>query len=262
MRFIPLLVTALAGTGTLALGHVYLDRLEAEVGGGPKTSVLVAAQDIPLGAALSEAQLASIELPQAYLERRHILVSDVAKVVGSRVTAGLKANEPLLWSDLSEFADSTRVLSGLVPHGMRAVAIKTTHESFNGLLRPGDRVDLLHSVGSLSQLGDITRTLLQNLLVLAVGQDLGAPGAEAPSAQVSRARSVALSVTVAQAQLITQAERHGELTLVLRNADDIALIDDLPETSVSDLGRTKETRLPARASRSVDPSTGSINHVH
>ena len=53
-----LLLALSAGIGAVGLGHLYLERLEAEVSGGEKVSVVVASDDLPVGTVLSEAQLA------------------------------------------------------------------------------------------------------------------------------------------------------------------------------------------------------------
>jgi pilus assembly protein CpaB len=80
----------------------------------------------------------------------------------------------------------------------------------------------------------VTIPLLQNVIVLAVGQDTGAiqDGNARRAASISQ---VTLGVTVTQAQLVAFATDRGRLTLVLRNPDDIAILKDLPETTVDDI---------------------------
>ena len=66
------------------------------------------------------------------------------KVVGLRVRSRIKANESILWSDLSAAGPRLARLAGMVQPGMRAVSVPATVASaFHGLLRLGDRVDLL-----------------------------------------------------------------------------------------------------------------------
>src|SRR5688572_32721057 len=53
-------------------------------------------------------------LPQAYVGERNIYARDSKKVVGIRVSTQIKANEPLLWSDLATLSQdrkSTRLNS-------------------------------------------------------------------------------------------------------------------------------------------------------
>ncbi|HKY34636.1 MAG TPA: Flp pilus assembly protein CpaB [Polyangiaceae bacterium] len=241
MKRIFVIATAAAALGAALLGHLYLDRLEAEVSGGPRLGVLVAVADVPVGAVLSEKQLAVRDIPRAYIETRHIRAGDASKVLGTRVAGGLKAGEALLWSDLEKFQNQARVLSGLVQQGSRAIAIDNRSADFQGLLRPGDRVDVLLTTGGKED-GGATITLLQNLLVLSVGGSMVRPDDDGGSSQkvMSRGGSVTLSATVEQAQLLTQAQQRGRLTLTLRNAGDITLVEGLPETTGKDLVPAKD----------------------
>jgi pilus assembly protein CpaB len=247
------LVAALASGG---LAHLYFMRLEAEVSGGPRIAVLVAASDVAIGAPLTESTLVVRDIPQAYVEGRNVRASEVKKVLGARVLAGLKANEALLWTDLSKFNDHARVLSGLVENGMRAVVVDGRMANFDGLLRPGDRVDVLHTTGDKDDANGVTVTLLQNLLVLSVGSNI-ARANEDPKA-ATRGASVSLSASVEQAQRLTQAVQRGRLTLTLRNPDDITLVEGVPGTTARDL----EPRSPrTESARDVVAQKEHIEHV-
>jgi pilus assembly protein CpaB len=175
-------------------------------------------------------------MPEAYVEFRHIRARDASRIIGVRMSMEVKANESILWSDLATTTGERRDLSSLVRNGMRAITIRADATSgFGGLLRPGDRVDAFLTV---SRANDddarVTIPLLQNVIVLAVGQDTGAiqDGNARRAASISQ---VTLGVTVTQAQLVAFATDRGRLTLVLRNPDDIAILKDLPETTVDDI---------------------------
>jgi len=241
-------IAALAGLGMLFL---YMKRFEAEASGGAPVMVLMATQDIPMGTAITRQMVGARPLPSAYLEERHIRASDAERIYGIRVSMGVKANESVLWTDLATTSEQRRDLSALVRNGQRAITVRAGQtSSFGGMLRPGDRVDVLLTAdrpgAAMAGVGDlvmsrVTIPLLQNLLVLAVGRDTGgeqaAPGARPPAGGrpgVSL-NQVTLSSTVAQAQTLTYAADRGELTLILRNPDDIAILDGLPETSANDI---------------------------
>ena len=257
MKKLGLIASGIAALASLGLGHLYFERLEAEVSGGPKVAVLVAAKDVPVGAALTEEKLALRDIPQAYVEGRHVRASEVKKVLGSRLVGGLRANEALLWSDLAKFNDHARVLSGLVQQGMRAVAIDSRSADFEGLLRPGDRVDVLFSAEGKDE--SSTVTLLQNVLVLSVGGETVRVEDEQGRKSLARGGSVTVSGTVEQAQLVTQAQKRGRLTLTLRNSDDITIVEGVPETTARDLrldtARTDTKSGAARAAKEA------IEHV-
>jgi pilus assembly protein CpaB len=195
------------------------------------------------------------------VEERHIPASDVEQIIGANATEAVKANESLLWTDMAVLQAGSRRLSDLVQEGMRAITVRNRTGAFGGLLRPGDRVDLLFTEGG--KFGEnearATSTLLQNLLVLAVGSNLGGSEQGDRPEGVATGR-VTLGVTAEQGQLIAQAEHQGQLRLVLRNPDDIVLLEDLPETAAGDVtGISDRSRWSLR--QRVAGTTREIEHV-
>jgi pilus assembly protein CpaB len=75
--------------------------------------------------------------------------------------------------------------------------------------------------------------------VLASGRDTGAPQRPGDRSSVNNSGStvsqVTISVTLEQAEVLALAQEQGRLTLVLRNPDDIAVIENLPETTSADI---------------------------
>jgi len=241
--FVAAAVAALIG---LALLWLYMKRFEDESSGGTPVAVVMATQDIPLGATLTQEMIGIRNLPSSYIEERHIQAADAERIIGVRVSMGVKANESLLWTDLATTAQQRRDLSGLVRNGMRAVTIKAEMESaFGGLLRPGDRVDTLLTTTKGETRERVTIPLLQNVLVLAVGSDVGAQQSQRRAAR-QRYREVSLSVTVEQAQILTFAGDAGDLTLILRNPDDIAILEELPETTSRNIMEIEQRRALIR----------------
>lgn len=226
MKKALLLTAGLSALTAAALSRLYLNRLETEVSGGPRVAVLAAAQDLPAGTQITEGALAVREIPKAYLEARHIKKEEMRQVIGVRVASGLRSGEAMLWSDINRWTERGRQLSGLVPEGRRAVPIELRSAPFHGLLRPGDRVDVLLSRGQGNSTGG-TITLLQNALVLSVGNDIS-PASENRAAD-ERASSATLSLSAEQAQIVVQAQSKGRLSLTLRNPDDLAMVDGLKE---------------------------------
>ena len=128
--------------------------------------------------------------------------------------------------------DLTTKLAIRVPLGMRAMSIETTAEiAVSGLLRPGDHVDvqvvypgadaLSGARGNGRSRADI---LLQNVLVLAVGESI--VGGRAPregdalSAPEAPARTVTLALSPDQVATLSLAKSTGALLLSLRNPKD------------------------------------------
>jgi pilus assembly protein CpaB len=253
-----IIISAVSAIIGILLMQIYIHYLETEISGGPSISVLIAAKDILPGTVVDRSKLGIRELPQAYVEQRHIRASDVDVVLGATANTEIKANESLMWTDFSAMQRGRRSLSGLVREGMRAISIEARVKSFGGLIRPGDRVDVLFTANAqLDALkSQFTSTLLQNLLVLAVGNDTG--GQE--NAAQNSAGQVTLSVTVEQGQLLTQAEHQGALKLILRNPNDIVLVQDLPQTTPTQVtGATQQSHW-LRMSTVKEPGK-EIEHV-
>ena len=245
----------------LVMLFLYMQRFEQEASGGPPVMVLIATRDIPLGTAIAEDMLARHPLPQSYVEDRHIPAAEAQRIIGVRVTSGVKGGESLLWTDLATTSEQRRDLSALVRSGMRAITIRADiSSSFGGLLRPGDRVDMLLTVDRDTD-EHLTIPLLQNLLVLAAGADTGAPlrPGERRRTSAGSVSQVTLSVTLEQAAVVALAEEQGDLTLVLRNPNDIEVVENAPDTTTEDIieperrvrvqrrrPTTEEPRLPQR----------------
>jgi pilus assembly protein CpaB len=212
---------------------------------------LVAAKDAPAGTILTQQQLVIRDIPEAYLDSRAVRASDTKQVVGNRLSVGLKSQQSLLWSDLTTYTDQGRLLSSLVEKGLRAVEVDSKLSNFDGLLRPGDRVDLLFTATDSAEGHRATVTLLQNLLVLSVGGTMERNDENEPGKRrFSAGQGVTLSATLSQSQVITQAKTRGALTLTLRNPDDVKVVDGLPETTDKEI-----TEARSSASSNVN-STG------
>lgn len=248
-------VTAAVGGACL---FMYMKRFEAETSGGEKIAVLIATRELKLGEKLDKSALGIRQLPQAYLEQRHIRLADLDGILGAQLSMSVHANEAVLWSDLSSTQSERRDLSGLIQPGMRAFAFFAKKAApFAGLLRPGDRVDVLFSPGD--QMGTVTSatlTLLQNVLVLAVGADVGATDTKTGS----NGRAVTVSLTPEQAQLVTHAQSQGQLDVVLRNPEDIVVLKDLPETTSSDI-REPERRQRFATRPVTAPQEGAVREI-
>jgi pilus assembly protein CpaB len=196
--------------GALCL-HLYLARFEHEAVGGAPESVVVVTRDIALGEVVTQGALALRDLPQRYVEERHVAAADLERVLGARLTTELHGGSTLLWSDLDVMQEG-RSLAGLV-------RLPEADVSFDGLLRPGDRVDVLWTAAE----GGEASVVLESALVLTVGANLGSDG----EGEVRRARAgrVTLSVTSEQAAGLSRYQQRGRLKLLLRNPQDLVVLE-------------------------------------
>jgi pilus assembly protein CpaB len=238
-----LLIAVIATAAGIALLRLYMHRFEQQAGGGPKQPVLVLLGDAAAGTALDRDALGIRELPQAYLESRHVPARQLNEVVGLRLALSVRAHDALLWTDLASMRPAPRTLASLVPPGMRALSLPLRAGAFDNLLAPGDRVDvLLAPERSAADL--VASTVAENLLVLAIGDQLGRVG----DGSHTRGGDVTLSVSPEQSRTLAVAERRGSLRLVLRHPDDIALGSGSAPSSTG-AHRSDDARAPAQEGR-------------
>jgi len=234
LRNKPLVASIVIGlVGAILLG-IYLHRFQTKARGGAFVALLALRQDVAAGNPLREDMLVVHQVPESYVEARQVRAADMPRVLGVRTAIDLKTNQTLAWTDLSTTPREQAALSARVPLGMRAMVIQQSRtKAFAALLTPGDRVDvMLTRRRPDSDESAVTITLLQNLLVLAVGTRVQAGPAQA---HTSGRDHVTLLLTVQQAALLVHAEKDGDLSLILRNADDLEITPDLPETDDSDV---------------------------
>ncbi|HEY6876901.1 MAG TPA: Flp pilus assembly protein CpaB [Polyangiales bacterium] len=185
---------------------------------GTLRSVLVVTRDLPPGIAIPRAALDFRDLPEQYVEERHIGAEDVERLIGARTITAVASGASLLWTDVAT-GEPDRTLSSLVQVGMRAVSIPA--RDLGAELHAGDRVDVLFTprVPLHADPDEApTSTLLENALVL------GLVGASAGDAQVAIPQ-LAISVSPRDAQRVAHCEGRGGLRIALRNPHDVALTE-------------------------------------
>lgn len=222
------LVAGMLGFGLLAaLGvHRYIqERVEVERArlgvAHERVEVLVAARALQRGESVSPANLAVRSLPREVIPGGALSPSRIDAVQGLRLQWPMQAGEPLLASAV--FAAESAGLSSRLRHGVRALTIAVDEtNAISGLLQPGDRIDLLLSwrptpVAGVS-LPELTRTVMQDVVVIATGRNARAvPSEDAPGRTFS---AITVEVDPEQAQRLVVAQRSGRLTAVLRNPSD------------------------------------------
>lgn len=220
-RLLMIGVLALA-LGLLTSVYVY-KTLQSKSGGGgePGVDVMVAANDLPVGARVEERDIRIIRIPASDLPpgapRKR------SDVMGHGVIVPIFKGDFILPNRLAaENAGSG--LPSLIPPGMRAVSIRVTEVvSVAGFVTPGTRVDVLLT-GNPDGSGDQeTTTVLQNVAVLASGQKLERNS----NGEAQNTAVITLLVSPDDAERLTLASSQGHIQLALRNPldtkqDDVA----------------------------------------
>ena len=221
-----LMLSAALFVGGLVVFGLYTDAYTQAATGGVMVEVLAAGQDIDLGEPVRAEWLTTKALPQGLVEDRHLFASAARDLIGLPLAQSVHAGEAILRTDLSPLSDSRRTLSGNIPAGQRAVTVITTSTStFGGLLRPGDRVDVLLTAGDVMIPASWRAVfVLENVLVLAVGQNVQDHSSdEQREVRLIIATNVTLQLTLDQSAMIAQARLipRAHLHLFLRNPNDI-----------------------------------------
>ena len=232
-----LIAAVLVGAFAAVLLWLYAEQLddEHEALVADQISVVMAARNIPAGTPLTKDRVTTEQVPRKFLPPNPLTEADLNIYLGSPLAVNVEEGAMVLTSDFS-VKEVSRTLSRKIPHNERAMSVPVDMISgVSGLLRPGDRVDMLGTfpVGSEEDLvpdaaggesvGFVTMTLLQNVTLLAVGQEISdiAPASDQQQHQRGGYASVTVSVTVDEAELLTIAQTRGKLTLLLRNREDV-----------------------------------------
>lgn len=234
-----LIAAVLVGAFAALLLYLYASQLDdknQELLANPR-EVVKAAREIPAGTPLTRDRITTEIVPARFLPANPLLRQDLEIYLDMPVAETIKEGSMILTSDFA-VAEVARSLSGRVPQGERAMSIPVDAISgISGLLRPGDRIDILGTfpvgnkdevipeAGGADSVGYVTMNLLQNVTLLAVGQEIS----DVANSQAQRGGygTVTLSLTPDEAELIVIAQTRGKLTLLLRHRDDI---DTIPVT--------------------------------
>ena len=129
------------------------------------------------------------------------------------------AKQPLLARDLAA-PGSGFGLSGKIPEGMRATAIRSNEiVGVAGFLFPGSHVDVIATYASSS--GTITNTVLQDVEVISTGTSIEPD----PQGKPQTVNVVTLLLTPEDSQKILLASSQGTIQFVLRSGIDRKIAD-------------------------------------
>jgi pilus assembly protein CpaB len=144
--------------------------------------------------------------------------SDGNSPVGRVAISPIKANEPILESRLAPASISTGGVAAVVSPKKRAVSVKVDKViGVSGFIHQGNRVDVLVTIPTGKNYEPTTKTVLENILVLTVGQELEKKGKDEKPSEVD---VITLEVTPEEAERLALAATEGRLQLALRNFSD------------------------------------------
>lgn len=206
-------------------------------------NVAVAAVDMSWGTTLTVAAIKTApylkkSLPEGYHPGPE-------RIVGRVLVYPVKANEPIFESSLAPDSIKKGGIAAVIQTKKRAMAVKVDKfVGVSGFVSPGNRVDVLATVRDSSDRRSVTtKTVLNNILVLATGPDVGTENKE----KRAPVDVITLEVTPDEGERLALAAMEGKLQLALRNYSDT----DKAETR----GATIPNLLSGEPSGDAKPAT-------
>lgn len=192
----------------------------------PMTHVVVAAEPLQIGTRLDSSKVKTISWPKG--QEMDGMFTEIADVTNRAVITPVAENEPILASKLAS-ENSGAGLSATIPEGMRAVSVSVNDVvGVAGFVTPGTMVDVLvtgNTIGTGTTASTaITRTILENIRVLAAGQKMDQDREGKPQ----NVPVITLLVTPEQAGKLTMASTEGKIQLALRNTIDTKTTNPAP----------------------------------
>lgn len=197
-------------------------------------TVAVAKVDIPEGKVMNRSFIVQKEIPSAYVQRNAFVLSkgDNINDIENLVTRiAISRDDQITKSALTSLSPDAGISLKVSPN-YRAF-ILDVNSNVSNLVKPGDKVDILLTFEASLKGGakeNMAATILQNILVLGVGSNLGqgmdAAGKaanaekEANAAAFSDRSVLSLALTPLEAQYLALAKEEGEITIVVRSNGD------------------------------------------
>jgi pilus assembly protein CpaB len=208
-------VALILGVAAAVAGYYGLNRAAERTEAGQRANlrdVVVCITDLTYGSKLESTMLRIAHYPKDAVPEG--AYSKIDSVVGQTTKVFMAAREPVTAIKLSSRGGG---LSMLVRPKMRAASIEVNQVSgVSGFVLPGDRVDVLITVDPRNNEDAVTRTLLQNVEVLAAGQKT-----QQQDNKPINVQAVTLLVDPSGAEVLAHAGHEGQISLVLRNPEDV-----------------------------------------
>ena len=195
--------------------------------------IVVASVPLQLGTRLDASNVRVIQWPTG--QQMAGMFSRVEDVANRAIITPLAENEPVLEAKLSP-KEAGAGLSSTIPEGMRALSVAVNEVvGVAGFVIPGTDVDVLVTgrvIGAVRGGGsgdNITRTILENVKVLAAGQKIEQDREGKPQTVAV----ITLLVSPDDATKLTMAATQGRIQLALRNTIDTKKNDPPPVLDAS-----------------------------
>ena len=172
--------------------------------------VVVAATNLSWGKVLNASHVKTADFLKTSLPQGSF--SQPSEVEGRTLLYPVKAGEPLFESQLAPTSVKSGGMSAIISPNKRAMAVRVDKVSgVSGFINPGNHVDVLVTIEGF------TKTVLENLLVITVGQEMERTGTQGKPDSVD---VITMELTSDEAEKLAMAASAGKVMLALRNPTD------------------------------------------
>lgn len=240
----PLVVALVLGLLAGIVAWSAIKKKEADVRRGWNlVPVVVAAQDVPEGTVISFDMISQRSVPEQFVTSSVVKPDSASYVVNQKVLVPLQSGDPLLWSQF-ETTKAAERLSTKVQKKGRAITIEAkSTTAVGGWIRPNDHVDVIGTFRDPQTDENVAVTLLQNVIVLATGKITGTTNVNLIPEGQRNYSDISLLVIPEEAEILVLAQELGNLTLSLRNEDDVDIIEERGRATISTLLSGERTRV-------------------
>jgi pilus assembly protein CpaB len=228
-----LLIALIFAILSLFFAYIYISDLETKykIMTEP-VKVVVALQVIPQGTVIKQDMLLEKYVPKEYAQPR--VFNDIKELFLPDGTCEyislntIEENEQILSSKLSKISEYG--ISNLIPEGKKAISITFDADNVN-ILSPGNKIDIYAAIeytDSNRQLQETVFSVVQNVLVLAVGNSCIGGLVKKQDDELSNVNVLTLALSVEDAQKVILFSQKGTLKYLIRPAGDTKSYDVEP----------------------------------
>lgn len=209
------------------LGAMYgTTKLLSKDNGAPvveEQDVVIAEKDLRIEEVIRPEMLKVVRMAKSAVQPGAF--TSIKDVDGRWVQIGMVKGDQIVDAKLAPPGNPPGLISR-IPKGMRAFAVEVNEQTgVSGFILPDHRVDVVQIVPNDKGQPE-AETVLQDVLVLASGQQLTRPGPEERSMIV---RTVTLAVTPDQVDILVAAKQRGALSLSMRGLNDHDVVEKKPK---------------------------------
>jgi pilus assembly protein CpaB len=220
--------------------HYYIDgrvaALESAASHKEFVKQIVANQDLPRGARLNPETVSIRAIPKEWSYPDALTPEQLPRFDNAALDVPARRGQPILWAQLA--SQGPRALSDRLQPGRRAVAVPVDDiSSVAGLVKPGDRIDLLVSIKRNTR--TTLMPLVQRALVLATGARTDSRASPDAGSDQRSYNTMTLDVSPEDARRLFAARELGRLTAVLRTPDDEGDSSGLADEASAILGLSR-----------------------